>query len=113
MVKLKRASQELFRRSVDERLATLADLIRHGRDQKRASEDRWHLPQRIQFKGITDQGGRRARRRRRLPSQRLVVWSVLQARRSGQGNRESVVARHGQPSYVCLFGQGVFEFFSQ
>ncbi|MSR60314.1 MAG: DUF932 domain-containing protein [Planctomycetaceae bacterium] len=45
MTNLTRAHRELYRRSPDERFASLSDLVRHCRVQKAASQDRWELPQ--------------------------------------------------------------------
>ena len=52
MTNLSRASAELFKRSPDERFETLDDLHRHCREEKRASEDRWHLPQKVQLRQL-------------------------------------------------------------
>ena len=54
MQNLTRASQELFCRSADERFESLADLWRHCREQKRASEDRWRLPHEVQLQTTED-----------------------------------------------------------
>lgn len=54
MVTMTRASQELFKRGVDERFETLDALLRHCRDEKRASEDRWHLPQKVQLQTLDE-----------------------------------------------------------
>ena len=45
MVELNRASQELFRRTPDERFASLNELWRHCQDEKQCSRDSWQLPQ--------------------------------------------------------------------
>ncbi|MBC7818735.1 MAG: DUF932 domain-containing protein, partial [Planctomycetaceae bacterium] len=45
MSNLTAANNELFRRSPDERFASLSDLVQHCQTQKTASLDRWHLPQ--------------------------------------------------------------------
>lgn len=45
MATLTRAHQELYRRSPDERFESLDSLIRHCRQQKDQSADRWQLPQ--------------------------------------------------------------------
>lgn len=45
MADLMRANRELYRRSADERFETMLDLVRHCRDHKESSQDRWHLPQ--------------------------------------------------------------------
>jgi len=44
MANLTRASQELFRRSPDERYGSLQELQDFCREQQRQSTDRWHLP---------------------------------------------------------------------
>jgi hypothetical protein len=44
---LTQASRELFRRTPDERFASLDDLWRHCQDQKDCSTDRWHAPAEI------------------------------------------------------------------
>lgn len=55
MSNLKRASQELFKRSEDERFESLTDLWRHCQKQKEESTDRWHQPQVIQPRPAADQ----------------------------------------------------------
>jgi histone H3/H4 len=45
MQNLTRASEELFARSPDERFETLEDLVRHCRQEKLASADRWLMPE--------------------------------------------------------------------
>lgn len=45
MATLTRAHQELYRRNPDERFDSFEALIRHCREQKDKSADRWHLPQ--------------------------------------------------------------------
>jgi hypothetical protein len=57
MATLTKASEELFRRSPDERFETLDALYRHCREEKRASEDRWHLPQKVQLRSLADAVG--------------------------------------------------------
>lgn len=57
MQNLTRASEELFSRSPDERFESLADLWRHCREQKRASEDRWRLPHEVQLQTLDDAVG--------------------------------------------------------
>lgn len=52
MTILTRASTELFKRNPDERFETLGDLHRHCREEKRASEDRWHLPQKVELQPL-------------------------------------------------------------
>jgi uncharacterized protein DUF932 len=52
MAVLTRASEELFKRSPDERFETLDALWQHCREEKKASEDRWHLPERVQLKPL-------------------------------------------------------------
>lgn len=47
MATLTHASRELFRRSPDERFASIDDLILHCRAQKAASVDRWQPPQHL------------------------------------------------------------------
>jgi hypothetical protein len=54
MSNLTRASQELFKRSPDECFTSLDELARHCRDEKRASQDRWHLPQQVRLQGLQD-----------------------------------------------------------
>ena len=54
MSNLTRASQELFKRSADERFTSLEELSRHCRDERRASQDRWHLPQQVRLQGLQD-----------------------------------------------------------
>jgi hypothetical protein len=51
---LTRASQELFKRGPDERFSSLEELSRHCRDERRASQDRWHLPQQVRLQGLQD-----------------------------------------------------------
>jgi len=48
MANLTRASQELFRRSPDERFSSLPALSDFCRQEKQVSSDRWHLPQLLQ-----------------------------------------------------------------
>lgn len=57
MANLTQASEELFRRSADERFETLDDLIQHCREEKRSSEDRWHLPQQVKLQKLEDSLG--------------------------------------------------------
>lgn len=57
MVNLTRASEELFRRSPDERFETLDELIRKCREEKRSSEDRWHLPDQVKLEKLEDSIG--------------------------------------------------------
>ena len=54
MSTLTRASQELFKRSPDERFTSLEELARHCREEKRASQDRWHLPQQVRLQRMHD-----------------------------------------------------------
>lgn len=54
MATLTRTSQELFKRSADERFETLDQLRRHCRDEKQSSEDRWYLPQKVQLRTLDD-----------------------------------------------------------
>lgn len=54
MATLTRASEELFRRTPDQRFDSLDALQRHCRDEKRSSEDRWHLPHKVQIKTLDD-----------------------------------------------------------
>lgn len=54
MANLMRASQELFRRSPDERFHSLDALWEHCRELKRGSMDRWHAPASVSIKPITD-----------------------------------------------------------
>jgi len=49
---LTRASEELFRRGADERFESLEALVAHCRAEKRLSEDRWHLPQKVTAKAL-------------------------------------------------------------
>jgi hypothetical protein len=46
---LTRASDELFRRSADERFETLQSLWEFCREQRRQSQDRWHAPGNLAF----------------------------------------------------------------
>jgi len=54
MPNLTHAHRELFRRSADERFASVADLAEHCRCQKAASVDSWHPPQELRLKPIED-----------------------------------------------------------
>ena len=54
MATLTHANRELFRRSTDERFATIADLADHCRCQKAASVDRWRPPQELRLTPIED-----------------------------------------------------------
>lgn len=49
MATLKNASDELFKRSADERFDSLEHLVRHCRDEMQSSQDRWHLPQKVRL----------------------------------------------------------------
>lgn len=57
MATLTRASDELFRRGPDECFNSLEDLLHHCREQKRASEDRWTPPQKLNLKSLQDSIG--------------------------------------------------------
>lgn len=59
MQNLTRASEELFARSPDERYETLEDLVRHCRQEKLASADRWLMPEALRPQ--PDGGGFRVR----------------------------------------------------
>lgn len=48
MANLTRAHHELFRRSPDERLSSLDQLWQHCQEEKRFSNDCWHLPRALQ-----------------------------------------------------------------
>lgn len=52
MSNLTRASEELFKRSADERFESLEHLIGHCREEMRLSQDRWHLPQQLRLCNI-------------------------------------------------------------
>ncbi len=54
MANLTRASHELFRRSPDERFASLRDLAEHCQQEKQFSTDRWHLPQLLEPHASSD-----------------------------------------------------------
>lgn len=48
MANLKKAHDELFRRSADERFSSIQDLHEHCRNEKRFSSDVWQMPQSLQ-----------------------------------------------------------------
>jgi hypothetical protein len=52
MANLTHASRELFRRTPDERFASLDALTHFCRQQKEQSLDRWHLPQQLQLQPV-------------------------------------------------------------
>ncbi|MBS0262717.1 MAG: DUF932 domain-containing protein [Planctomycetes bacterium] len=54
MANLVRAHRELFRRSADERFVSIDALVQQCRQERRASVDRWHLPQLLQAKPAGD-----------------------------------------------------------
>ena len=54
MSNLTRAHQELFRRSPDERFASLQELLGHCQQERQFSSDCWHLPQALDPKANDD-----------------------------------------------------------
>ena len=54
MTNLMRASQELFRRTPDERYGSQQELYDFCKEQQGQSTDRWHLPARLLVNGQTN-----------------------------------------------------------
>lgn len=87
MVCLKKAHDELFRRSPDETFATLEELRQHCRQQKSESADFWQRPQLLGPQASGDsiwlslEGGRKAR---------LNDWSFSQTCRLAGVSKETV-----------------------
>jgi hypothetical protein len=87
MQNLTQASQELFSRSPDERFETLTDLVRHCREQKQASADRWLLPDAVR----PEPGGEGVRLRLGLENDfQLNDWSFSQLCRLAGVTKETV-----------------------
>src|SRR3569832_2276323 len=87
MVCLKKAHDELFRRSADETFGTLDELRQHCRDQKGESADIWQRPQLLGPQSSGDsiwlslEGGRKSR---------LNDWSFSQTCRLAGVSKETV-----------------------